>query len=113
MNFQDEPDDLYCDMCDQWFYNLHNKREHLLSRQHKMLVADDMTKELASSDSEYKGHISSVSFSTSLDESSLDAAPVEIPTTNEQSISTTTTATENVSDFMSLLLGTVIRKFTF
>lgn len=70
-----------------------------------MLLADDMSKELASSDSEYKGHISSVSFSTSLDESSLDATPLETP---EQS--STKTGSENVADFMSLLLGTVMRK---
>lgn len=67
----DDEDDnmLYCDSCDQWFYNLHNKREHLQSRQHQI----SMNKHLASSDNENKGNISSVSFSTSLDESSMDA----------------------------------------
>ncbi|GLV31631.1 High mobility group protein 2 [Carabus blaptoides fortunei] len=66
-DIDDEDNDmLYCDTCDQWFYNLHNKREHFLSRQHKILVAGDITR---TSDTENR---SSVSISTSLDESSMD-----------------------------------------
>jgi hypothetical protein len=74
MDATDEIDDedneeLYCRTCDQWFHNLHNKREHLQGRQHTQSVAGDIKRELDISASD------SGILSTSLDESSLDAMP--------------------------------------
>lgn len=43
---EEDNEELYCRTCDQWFHNLHNKREHLQGRQHTQSVAGDMKKEL-------------------------------------------------------------------
>ena len=32
-------DDLYCKPCNQYFNNLHNKREHIFGRKHKQTVS--------------------------------------------------------------------------
>nr|XP_023021034.1 uncharacterized protein LOC111509505 [Leptinotarsa decemlineata] len=69
---EEDNEELYCRTCDQWFHNLHNKREHLQGKQHLQSVAGDITRELGSDD---VGTTSAVSFSTSLDESSLDGMP--------------------------------------
>ncbi|KAJ8919010.1 hypothetical protein NQ315_016915 [Exocentrus adspersus] len=71
---EEDNEELYCRTCDQWFHNLHNKREHLQGKQHLQSVAGDITRELGS-DIEGVGTTSTVSFSTSLDESSLDGMP--------------------------------------
>ncbi|KAJ8930746.1 hypothetical protein NQ314_016418 [Rhamnusium bicolor] len=71
---EEDNEELYCRTCDQWFHNLHNKREHLQGKQHLQSVAGDITRELGS-DIEGFGTTSTVSFSTSLDESSLDGMP--------------------------------------
>lgn len=71
---EEDNEELYCRTCDQWFHNLHNKREHLQGKQHLQSVAGDITRELAS-DAEGIGTTSTVSLSTSLDESSLDGMP--------------------------------------
>lgn len=48
-DLQDEDnEELYCRTCDQWFHNLHNKREHLQGRQHIQAVMGDMRSELGS-----------------------------------------------------------------
>lgn len=101
----DDEDDnmLYCDSCDQWFYNLHNKREHLQSRQHQI----SMNKHLASSDNENKGNISSVSFSTSLDESSMDA-PSTYPFPAKKNVA----KGDNVHENMIRLIRSVASKYT-
>ncbi|KAJ8938157.1 hypothetical protein NQ318_011922 [Aromia moschata] len=71
---EEDNEELYCRTCDQWFHNLHNKREHLQGKQHLQSVAGDITRELGS-DIEGVGNTSTFSFSTSLDESSLDGMP--------------------------------------
>ncbi|KAK9721982.1 HMG (high mobility group) box [Popillia japonica] len=72
----EDNEELYCRTCDQCFHNLHNKREHLLSRQHQQSIAGAISKELNSDyETDVAGVTSSLSFSTSLDESSLDAMP--------------------------------------
>ncbi|KAK9880339.1 hypothetical protein WA026_010224 [Henosepilachna vigintioctopunctata] len=43
---EEDNEELYCRTCDQWFHNLHNKKEHLQGRQHTQSVAGDMKKEL-------------------------------------------------------------------
>lgn len=101
---------LYCDTCDQWFYNLHNKREHFLSRQHKILVAGDITKKLASSDTENKSHGSSVSISTSLDESSMDGTLIE-PNCTRVYTRRHCLETGNVYDNMVQLIDSVTSMF--
>lgn len=66
---EEDNEELYCRTCDQYFHNLHNKREHLQGKQHMQSVAGAIHSELGS---DYEtGNTSS--FSTSLDESSLDA----------------------------------------
>lgn len=73
---EEDNEELFCRTCDQWFHNLHNKREHLQSKQHLKSVAGDISREISSDyDTDCMGHVSSLSFSTSLDESSLDGAP--------------------------------------
>ncbi|KAB0801770.1 hypothetical protein PPYR_03983 [Photinus pyralis] len=42
----EDNEELYCRTCDQWFHNLHNKREHLQGRQHVQAVVGDMKLEL-------------------------------------------------------------------
>ena len=36
-------DDLYCKPCNQYFNNLHNKREHILGRKHKQTVSGKLS----------------------------------------------------------------------
>lgn len=89
---------MYCRTCDQWFHNLHNKREHLQGKQHIKSVAGDIKREMSSDyDTDCIGTTSSISFSTSLDESSLDGVP------------STVTNGVSVSDAISNLLGAVTR----
>ncbi|KAJ8979446.1 hypothetical protein NQ317_006760 [Molorchus minor] len=71
---EEDNEELYCRTCDQWFHNLHNKREHLQGKQHLQSVAGDITRELGS-DIDGVGTTSTFSISTSLDESSLDGMP--------------------------------------
>lgn len=71
---EEDNEELYCRTCDQWFHNLHNKREHLQGKQHLQSVAGDITRELAS-DSEGIATTSTLSLNTSLDESSQDGMP--------------------------------------
>ncbi|KAF5307314.1 hypothetical protein FQR65_LT07030 [Abscondita terminalis] len=42
----EDNEELYCRTCDQWFHNLHNKREHLQGKQHIQAVVGDMKMEL-------------------------------------------------------------------
>ncbi|KAJ4435832.1 hypothetical protein ANN_18451 [Periplaneta americana] len=73
----EDNEELYCRTCDQWFSSLHNKKEHLYGRQHLQSIAGDFTKErLAAEQDGNPVGTSSHSMSTSLDESSLDGAPV-------------------------------------
>ncbi|XP_031333203.1 uncharacterized protein LOC116164474 isoform X2 [Photinus pyralis] len=46
MSQDEDNEELYCRTCDQWFHNLHNKREHLQGRQHVQAVVGDMKLEL-------------------------------------------------------------------
>lgn len=85
---------LYCDTCDQWFYNMHNKREHLQSRQHKLTVAGDVNK--ISRNPQHSNRV----LSNSLDESSLDATDSSKPNSD----------TESVHDNMVRLIGSVASK---
>lgn len=71
---EEDNEELYCRTCDQWFHNLHNKREHLQGKQHLQSVAGDITRELAS-EAEGIATTSTMSLNTSLDESSLDGMP--------------------------------------
>lgn len=91
---QDEDnEELYCRTCDQWFHNLHNKREHLQGRQHVQAVVGDMRSE----------------FGISLDKSSLDAAPVAAAagsnSRNNEGMS--------VSECMANLISTVASKLKY
>lgn len=106
--FQDEDnEELYCRTCDQWFHNLHNKREHLLGRQHQQSIAGAISKELNSDyETDVAGLTSCVSFSTSLDESSLDALPSssgsDVPNQN---------SSQSVTESMCNLFAAVNRKY--
>lgn len=70
----EDNEELYCRVCDQWFTTLHNKKEHLYGRQHFQAV-------------EQSGHTSAQegSSSLSLDESSLDGTPDPARTLNNSS----------------------------
>ncbi|XP_021916228.1 uncharacterized protein LOC110828136 isoform X2 [Zootermopsis nevadensis] len=73
----EDNEELYCRTCDQWFSSLHNKKEHLYGRQHLQSIAGDFTKErLAAEQDGVLSGTSSHSVPTSLDESSLDGAPM-------------------------------------
>lgn len=98
---EEDNEELYCRTCDQWFHNLHNKREHLQGKQHLQSVAGDMTREL-SSDPDALGATSAMSFSTSLDESSLDGMP------NMRTSSSSST----ISDAMANLAAMVTKRET-
>ncbi|XP_057667817.1 high mobility group protein 20A-like [Diorhabda carinulata] len=101
---EEDNEELYCRTCDQWFHNLHNKREHLQGKQHLQSVAGDITRELCS-DTEAIGTTST--FSTSLDESSLDGMPsIRVSTSNGASNSVT------VSDAMANLTAVVSKRET-
>lgn len=105
--FQEEDnEELYCRTCDQWFHNLHNKREHLQGKQHLQSVAGDINRELGS-DIEGVGTTSTISFSTSLDESSLDGMPNLKSATDDQASSSMC----NVHDAMANLAAIVTSKF--
>ncbi|CAG9856710.1 unnamed protein product [Phyllotreta striolata] len=93
---EEDNEELYCRTCDQWFHNLHNKREHLQGKQHLQSVAGDITREL-SSDPEGLNIASTASFSTSLDESSLDGMP------NTRISNTTNTISEAMSSLASMV----------
>ncbi|KAL4630218.1 hypothetical protein GN956_G15684 [Arapaima gigas] len=41
----DENSDLYCRTCNQYFSSLHNKKEHLLGRQHLLTLTEEFEKE--------------------------------------------------------------------
>ncbi|XP_028129079.2 high mobility group protein 20A-like [Diabrotica virgifera virgifera] len=69
---EEDNEELYCRTCDQWFHNLHNKREHLQGKQHLQSVAGNITRAL---NSEAEAAATTSTFSTSLDESSLDGMP--------------------------------------
>ncbi|CAH1981499.1 unnamed protein product [Acanthoscelides obtectus] len=71
---EEDNEELYCRTCDQWFHNLHNKREHLQGKQHIQAVAGNITRELGT-DVNGVATTSTTSLSTSLDESSLDGMP--------------------------------------
>ncbi|XP_050297034.1 SWI/SNF-related matrix-associated actin-dependent regulator of chromatin subfamily E member 1-like [Anthonomus grandis grandis] len=43
---EEDNEELYCRTCDQWFHNLHNKREHLQAKKHLTSLAGDIYKEL-------------------------------------------------------------------
>ncbi|EEZ97332.1 uncharacterized protein LOC659902 [Tribolium castaneum] len=92
---EEDNEELYCRTCDQWFHNLHNKREHLQGRQHTQSVAGDIKRELDLSASD------SGIFSTSLDESSLDAMP---------NISKHEDKSSSVSDAVVNLVAAVARR---
>uniref|UniRef100_A0A1B6E5K8 HMG box domain-containing protein n=1 Tax=Clastoptera arizonana TaxID=38151 RepID=A0A1B6E5K8_9HEMI len=65
---EEDSEELYCRVCDQWFITLHNKKEHLLGRMHFQAI------------SQFGGNrqrlVSNVCSSLSLEESSLDATPL-------------------------------------
>ncbi|KAG5895658.1 hypothetical protein JTB14_008667 [Gonioctena quinquepunctata] len=105
---EEDNEELYCRTCDQWFHNLHNKREHLLGKQHLQSVAGDITRELGSDD---VGTTSAVSFSTSLDESSLDGMP-NLRTAGDEKTNGTSTSTASVYDVMANLAAIVSKRET-
>ncbi|XP_021352282.1 thymocyte selection-associated high mobility group box protein TOX-like [Mizuhopecten yessoensis] len=45
---EDGLNDLYCRICDKYFSSLHNKKEHMLGRQHVQNMAGEMQKEMIS-----------------------------------------------------------------
>ncbi|XP_060071278.1 SWI/SNF-related matrix-associated actin-dependent regulator of chromatin subfamily E member 1-related-like [Ylistrum balloti] len=45
---EDGLNDLYCRICDKYFSSLHNKKEHMLGRQHVQNMAGEMHKDTAS-----------------------------------------------------------------
>lgn len=111
----EDNEELYCRTCDQWFHNLHNKREHLLGRQHTKAIAGAITSELESDyDTDGQGFAllgnvtSSISMSTSLDESSMDAS-VNLNTANTLMESQSTVVVANVTESIENLM-TVIGK---
>lgn len=95
---------MYCRTCDQWFHNLHNKREHLQGRQHIQSVAGAIRQEL-DQDAVNSGATSSTSLSVSFDDSSLDATTLK---KNAGHFSM-----DSVSDAMKLLLTSVSSKFSY
>ncbi|KAJ8390256.1 hypothetical protein AAFF_G00108250 [Aldrovandia affinis] len=44
----DENNDLYCRTCNQYFSSLHNKKEHLLGKQHLLTLTEEFEKETGS-----------------------------------------------------------------
>nr|CAD7433179.1 unnamed protein product [Timema monikensis] len=76
----EDNEELYCRICDQWFSSLHNKKEHLYGRQHLLSISGEFTKERLAA-AEQEGGSSGYSLSTtSLDESSLDGfTPPGVP----------------------------------
>ncbi|KAF2898861.1 hypothetical protein ILUMI_07319 [Ignelater luminosus] len=86
----EDNEELYCRTCDQWFHNLHNKREHLQGRQHVQAVVGDMRSE----------------FGISLKKFNLDAAPATAATgsnsRNNDGMS--------VSECMANLISTVTKR---
>nr|CAI5863496.1 unnamed protein product [Callosobruchus analis] len=102
---EEDNEELYCRTCDQWFHNLHNKREHLQGKQHIQSVAGDITRELGSDVNGAAG-TSTASFSTSLDESSLDGMPsLKKSETDKEKPST-------ISDVMEHLAALVSKRET-
>ncbi|XP_065172699.1 uncharacterized protein [Atheta coriaria] len=85
---EEDNEELYCRTCDQYFHNLHNKREHLQGRQHMQMLA---------------GAIHSDSFSTSLDESSLDCVTAS---------KTEKKPPSDASECMNLLIAAVSKRET-
>lgn len=78
---------------------MHNKREHLQGKQHIRSVAGDIKREMSSDyDTDYMGNTSSISFSTSLDESSLDGIP---STGNVTTVNTGMSVTDAVSNLIA------------
>ncbi|RZF45042.1 hypothetical protein LSTR_LSTR002003 [Laodelphax striatellus] len=61
---EEDNEELYCRVCDQWFVTLHNKKEHLHGRQHFQNISQFQA-------NCRDGRVSS------LDESSLDGSPVD------------------------------------
>ncbi|XP_070211133.1 uncharacterized protein [Littorina saxatilis] len=45
-DLEDENDELYCKVCKLYFSSLHNKKEHILGRQHLQAITDQLKKEL-------------------------------------------------------------------
>nr|XP_018899759.1 PREDICTED: uncharacterized protein LOC109032201 [Bemisia tabaci] len=68
---EEDNEELYCRACNQWFTSFHNKKEHMYGRQHFQNV-----KLMGSGSGSAQEGSSSVQ---SLDESSLDAAPLPPP----------------------------------
>nr|XP_022910234.1 uncharacterized protein LOC111421327 [Onthophagus taurus] len=100
----EDNEELYCRTCDQWFHNLHNKSEHLLSRQHQQSIAGAISRELNSDqETDVAGTSSCLSFSTSLDESSLDGMPLNNCGGQKQQ-------NEPISDAMTNLICAVSRR---
>lgn len=90
---------MYCRTCDQWFHNLHNKREHLQGRQHIQSVAGAIKRELDQDLADSSATTSSMI--TSLDESSVDGA------TGALKRNLATFSADAVSDAMKHLIETV------
>lgn len=103
---EEDNEELYCRTCDQWFHNLHNKREHLQGRQHIQSVAGAIKQELAQDADNCARTASTTSFSASLDESSLDT-----PGNLKKKFGCS--SLDNVSDAMKHLFGAVFSMFIY
>ncbi|XP_066248610.1 uncharacterized protein [Euwallacea similis] len=69
---EEDNEELYCRTCDQWFHNLHNKREHLQAKKHLTSLAGDIHRELSDVESTITNKTEGSMASNSLDESSLE-----------------------------------------
>ncbi|KAF7274521.1 hypothetical protein GWI33_012826 [Rhynchophorus ferrugineus] len=80
---EEDNEELYCRTCDQWFHNLHNKREHLQAKKHLTSLAGDIHRELSDLESTITIQTTCSTISTSLDESSLDGSSFKSKNTPE------------------------------
>lgn len=99
---EEDNEELYCRTCDQWFYNFHNKREHLQGRMHLQSVAGDMKRELYSE----KNNMKLITLSTAFDESSMDGVQTNV----NKSTDSSAIVSKSVSDAMATLLATVAQR---
>ncbi|KAK4881479.1 hypothetical protein RN001_004798 [Aquatica leii] len=97
----EDNEELYCRTCDQWFHNLHNKREHLQGRQHVQAVVGDMKIELGSD--YYEKCVVTKNISTTNDVSKTE--------TNTSNMSKCSNPKENsVSELMANLLAVITNR---
>ncbi|XP_030758897.1 uncharacterized protein LOC115884448 isoform X2 [Sitophilus oryzae] len=80
---EEDNEELYCRTCDQWFHNMHNKREHLQAKKHLTSLAGDIHRELSDIESSTTVQTEYSTVSTSLDESSMDGSSFKSKTIQE------------------------------